>query len=89
MIFITKMENFKVIFPLIIFEHQYLAYYYICMHQLLHMFRKHSYLGKSVSDFLFKSSFSFYDKKRVTFVIFFLIFCKVSTSTYNKTKTKT
>ena len=64
------------IFPLLIFEHQYLAYYYICMHKLLHMFRKHSYLGKHVSDFLFKSSFLFYDKKRVTLVIFFLIFVK-------------
>ena len=46
-----EMANFKVIFPLLFFEHQYLAYYLTCMYQLLHMFSKHSNLGKRVSDF--------------------------------------
>ena len=49
------MANFKVIFSLLFFEHQYLAYYLTCMDQLLHMFSTHTNLGKRVSDFLFRA----------------------------------
>ena len=64
------MANFKVIFSLLFFEHQYLAYYLTCMHQLLHMFSTHTNLGKGLSDFYIGPRFYFMTKKRVTFVIF-------------------
>ena len=35
------MANLYVIFPLLFFEHLYLAYHLTCMHQLLHIFSKH------------------------------------------------
>ena len=37
------------------------------------MYRKHSNAGKGVSNYLFRAYFLFYDKKRVTFVIFLYI----------------
>ena len=50
-----KMANLELIFPLLFFEHGYLTWCKTYMYQILNMYRKHSDLGKGVSDFLFRS----------------------------------
>ena len=57
------MANLNVIMPLLLFEHQYLAYFKTYLHQLVHMSQQHSYLGKRFADFVFMSLSLFHSKK--------------------------
>ena len=61
-IYITKMAILKLIFPLLFFEHGYLTWCKTYTYQIFNMYRKHSDLGKCVSDFLFRSYFHFEQK---------------------------
>ena len=51
----TGKVNFKLIFQLLFFEHEYLAKYCTCIHQIFNIHRKHPYAGNSVSEFLFRA----------------------------------
>ena len=50
-----KMANLELIFLLLLFEHGYLTWCKTYTYQILNMYRKHSDLGKGVSDLLFRS----------------------------------
>ena len=58
-IYITEMANLKSIFPLLFFEHGYLTWCKTYRYQIFNMDRKHSDLGKGVSDFYLGPSFYF------------------------------
>ena len=49
------MGNLKLIFQLLFFEHRYLTWYETYTYHIFNMYREHSYLGKGVSDYLFRS----------------------------------
>ena len=47
--------NLKPIFPLLFFEHEYLARYYSHKNKIFNRGQKHAYAGNCVSESLFKS----------------------------------
>ena len=47
--------EFKIDFQLLFYEHRYLTWYETYTYQIFKMYREHSYLGKGVSDYLFRS----------------------------------
>ena len=63
----------KPIFLLLFFEHAYLTYPHMWSLEILGMHWKRSNLVNSVSEFLFRVYFLFYDKKWETFMLFFHI----------------
>ena len=64
----------KLIFSLLFFQHGYLSNQSLWSLEILTMYWKHSDLVNCVSEFfLLRTYFLFYDKKRETFIVFFLI----------------
>ena len=68
-IYITKMANLKLIFPLLFFEHGYLTWCKTYTYMLFNMDKKHSDLEKVSQICYLGPSFHFRAKRRVTFVI--------------------
>ena len=58
-IYITKMANSKLIFPLLFSERGYLTWYITYTYQIFNLYRKHSYLGKGVLILNLGPSFHF------------------------------
>ena len=75
MINIIKMTSFNVNFSLLYFEQQYLGYHSTCMHQILHIFSKHSNLGKCLRILIQALDFILYEKTG-NFFDFFYLFAK-------------
>ena len=72
--------NLKVIFPLLFFEHGYLAYYKPCMCQLLTMHEQHSYQRSMSQIFSLGPGFDFMTKNG-KLLIFFAFSFKIPSST--------
>ena len=56
----TKPKIQKIHFPLLLFEHQYLAYYDNLTDETFNTYSQHSSLVNCVSDLLFRAYFLFY-----------------------------
>ena len=84
---ITGKVNFKLIFSLLFFQHEYLIKYCTFTQQIFQIHRKHSYAGKGVSECLFRAEFNIMTKKGQLLSLF-AIFHNYSFSTCHITKTR-
>ena len=73
-----KTKNLKVILALLFFEQGFFSNHPIYQVKIFSTYSKHSFLEKRVSDFLFSAKFTFYAKKRVTFVYFLKLFFNIA-----------